>query len=66
MNGLLCNVRDPESLAGAMRQMGLMGTEQRAAMASAGRALVERDFGEAQVVGAYLDALKQLPPAMRV
>jgi glycosyltransferase involved in cell wall biosynthesis len=66
VNGLLCAPRDPLSLAEALRQVGLMGAERRAAMGQAGRALVEREYGEHQVVAAYLDALKQLQLPARV
>ena len=62
LNGLLCNVRDPQSLAEAIRRIGAMKAEQRVAMGRAGRALVEREYGEERVVRAYLDALKQLAP----
>ncbi len=61
VNGLLCAARDPLSLAEAMRKMGIMGAERRAEMGKAGRKLVEREFGEEHVTGAYLAALKQLP-----
>jgi len=60
VNGLLCEVRDSQSLADAMRRLGMMRGEERAAMGSAGRALVERDYGEEHVIHAYLDALAQL------
>lgn len=61
-NGLLCAVRDAEALAQAMRQMGEMAIEDRDTMGQAGRALVEREFGEARVIEAYLDAIAQLCP----
>jgi len=66
VNGLLCEVRNPRSLAEAMLQMGTMGQEQRTAMGRAGRAVAERDYGEEKVIGAYLDALEQLRSSARV
>ncbi len=66
LNGLLCNVCDPQSLAEAIRRIGTMKAEERAAMGRAGRALVERDYGEEKVVRSYLDALKQLARSERV
>lgn len=58
-NGLLCAVRDPASLAEAMRTMGLMDAGKRVTMGKAGRAMVERDFDERLVIRAYLDAIGQ-------
>ena len=60
VNGILCEPRDPLSLTEAMRRMGCMEQEARFAMGSAGRALVEREFGEERVIDAYLDTMKQL------
>ena len=60
VNGFLCEPRDPGSLAEAMRQLGSISAERRAEMGRAGRALVERDYGEEHVIRAYLDALAQL------
>jgi len=60
INGLLCNVRDANSLAQAMRTLGLMAPSRLAEMGQAGRALVEREYGVDRVVEAYLDALAQL------
>ncbi|MCF2514341.1 glycosyltransferase family 4 protein [Sphingomonas sp. G124] len=66
VNGLLCKPRDPQSLAGALRQMAMMGIARRDEMGRAGRALVEREFGEEKVTGAYLNAVKQLLSPARV
>lgn len=66
VNGLLCKVRDAQSLAEAMRQLGSMAPDRRAHMGQAGRALVEREYGVERVVGAYLDALAQLAGGARV
>ena len=59
-NGYLCAVRDPSDLAAAVRKMGLMKCEDRAAMGRAGRAIVERGFSEGRVTRAYSEALSQL------
>lgn len=60
VNGLLCEARNPNSLAQAMQDIGLMDAGKRAAMGSSGRELVEQRFGERRVVEAYLDAIAQL------
>lgn len=59
-NGLLCAVQDPDSLAQAMERIATMNEGERTAMGQAGRALAEREFGEDQVIEAYLEALTQL------
>ena len=64
-NGLLCEARNPNSLAEAMRCMGLMDTEGRNAMGRAGRDIVERSFGQQQLIRAYLDAIAQLRDGAR-
>lgn len=66
VNGLMCEVRNPQSLAKAMREIATMGLVRRAEMGRAGRALVERSYGVDQVVDAYLKALAQLAPVTRV
>ena len=66
VNGLLCDVRDPRALADAIGQLGTMEAERRAAMGREGRALIEREFDEAIVIRAYLDALAQLLLAAKV
>jgi glycosyltransferase involved in cell wall biosynthesis len=63
VNGLLCGVRDPVSLAGAMLKLGQMSAEQRRIMGQAARTLVEERFSEDIVLRAYLDALAELAPA---
>ena len=60
VNGLLCEARDPHSLAAAMRKMGQIGAEERSAMGQAARKIVEREYDERHVIDAYLDALEQL------
>jgi len=66
VNGLLCEVRSAPSLAHAMQRMGEMSADHRAALGKAGRDRVERQFSEELVVNAYLDALRQLRPAVGV
>jgi glycosyltransferase involved in cell wall biosynthesis len=66
VNGLLCEVRNPRSLAEAIRQFGTMGFVRRKQMGQAGRELVERDYGVDRVIRAYLDALAQLSAEARV
>ncbi len=65
VNGLLCQPRSAVALAEAMRTIGLMNDAERQAMGSAGRAIVERGFGEQQVIRAYLEAMAQLQRAAR-
>lgn len=65
INGLLCAVRDPASLAEAMTSIGLMEADQREAMGRAGREMAEREFDEGRVVRAYLDAIGQLSAVAR-
>ena len=66
VNGLLCEARNAQSLAEAILQIGMMDVNQRTRMGLAGRELVERSFSEELVIQAYLDALAQLAPAVRV
>ena len=60
VNGLLCEVRDHESLAQAMEAVGQMDDRKRVAMGMAGREMVERSFDERLVIEAYLQAIRQL------
>jgi glycosyltransferase involved in cell wall biosynthesis len=60
VNGLLCEARNAQSLAEAIRELGSMDPQRRAQMGQAARALVEREYGVERVVRAYLDALAQL------
>jgi glycosyltransferase involved in cell wall biosynthesis len=55
--GLLCAPRSVESLAAAMLSVAALPAAQRRAMGGAGRAFMERCFGETVVHGAYRDAL---------
>lgn len=62
VSGLLCNVRDSESLSKAMKKIILMKPEQRALMGKAGRARMAAFYDQEHVIEAYrsiLDALKK-------
>ena len=58
--GLLCEPRDPVSLASAMERIAGMSVEERSAMGAAGRARMEREFSETLVHRLYLDALLEI------
>ncbi len=58
VTGLLCQARNPESLADAMERMGRLPDDELQKMGRAGRAKVEREFSEGAVVRAYLEALQ--------
>jgi glycosyltransferase involved in cell wall biosynthesis len=57
-NGLLCEVRSPPALARAMETMLELDPADRKAMGLRARDRVEKEFDEALVVGAYLEALR--------
>ncbi|HEX8400915.1 MAG TPA: glycosyltransferase family 4 protein [Allosphingosinicella sp.] len=57
VNGLLCTVRDPRSLADAMLKMIRSGEARRSAMGAAGRRKIEAEYDERIAVGRYLDAI---------
>ena len=57
INGLLCKVKDAESLRRAMQRILAMTYEQRAAMGANGRSLVAAKFDEQLVVAATLRAV---------
>ena len=57
VNGFLCAVRDPASLAEAMGRMLRLGAEDRARLGASARAKVEREYDEQIVAGRYLDAI---------
>jgi glycosyltransferase involved in cell wall biosynthesis len=57
INGFLCVVRDPKSLADAMLTMMRLSPEAQSAMGAAARLRVEREFDERDAVQPYLDAL---------
>lgn len=57
-NGFLCEVRSAESLAGAMDRMLRLTAAERVAMGLRARDKAEREFDQARVVSAYLEALR--------
>ena len=60
INGYLCEVRDPQSLADAMVKLARLGGSQRCTMGAASRLAVEDRFGEPLVISAYLDELARI------
>jgi glycosyltransferase involved in cell wall biosynthesis len=59
-NGLLCQPRDVQSLAGAMRRMVELPASARAAMGRAGRETVEEHFSERIVLDQYCRVLDEV------
>jgi glycosyltransferase involved in cell wall biosynthesis len=59
-NGYLCRVRDPASLAAAMKRLAELSDEDRLAMGQAARRQVQEGFSEEFVIRAYLDVLAEL------
>ena len=59
VNGLLCQVRDSDSLASAMHAMIAMPRSALEEMGRAGRALIETSFAESEVIRRYLDAIEE-------
>lgn len=57
VTGFLCSVRDPASLANAMRDILSLSNAAWASMGSAGRRKVSDEFGENKIIAAYRDAL---------
>ena len=60
ITGVLCEPRDPASLASAMQRIGNMQPGRLRLMGAAARTKVERNFGEQIVVQAYLDVLDEV------
>jgi len=60
VNGLLCEVRNVESLAGALARMLEMSEADRRAMAERGRQKVANEFDERLVIERYKDLLTNL------
>ncbi len=58
--GLLCKVRDADSLAAAIRRFFNLTPEDRAAMGRAGRTKMEHAYDQRLVVQAYCDAIHKL------
>ena len=63
VSGLLCEVRNAESLAAACLQFLAMPHAAKAAMGRAGRDKMERQFDEAIIVEAYQAAISQITKA---
>lgn len=60
INGYLCSVRDPVSLAAAMRKIAELQPQQRLAIGEAARCKAQERFSEEFVVRAYLEVLAAL------
>jgi glycosyltransferase involved in cell wall biosynthesis len=60
LNGLLCEARSAGALEGAIEAFIAMPAAEQRAMGLAGRALVERRFGEHRVIEAYLEVIRSL------
>ncbi len=58
VNGLLCAARSADALHGALEQLIAMSAVELEAMGAAGRARVEAEFDEQQVVRAALDVVE--------
>ncbi|MRU15669.1 glycosyltransferase family 4 protein [Roseovarius sp. A21] len=61
--GFLCEARSAESLAAACEAFISLPSEERAALGCAGRAKMEREYGQNIVLDAYRAALRDLGPA---
>lgn len=59
VNGLLCEVRSPASLAAAMEQMLAMTVSERSVMGAAGRRKVEAEYDQRLVAQAYLAEIER-------
>jgi glycosyltransferase involved in cell wall biosynthesis len=58
VTGLLCEARDSESLAEAMKQFLAMTATERRDMGASGRLKMEQEFDQALVVGAYMRSIE--------
>ncbi|MBK1634196.1 glycosyltransferase family 4 protein [Rhodovulum adriaticum] len=58
--GFLCAVRDGDSLARACARFIALTPQERAAMGTAGRTRIERDFDERHVIAAYREVLARI------
>jgi len=65
VSGLLCEVRNAESLAAAMERFLDLSPEAQQAMGAAGRAKMEREYDQAVVVDAYRAALDTIASGRR-
>jgi glycosyltransferase involved in cell wall biosynthesis len=57
LNGFLCTVRDPQSLADAMLKMLALGDAERAALGNAGRRKIETEYDQRIAIERYLAAI---------
>ena len=60
VNGLLCEVRNAESLAATLARMLDMSGAERRAMAERGRKKVAEEFDERVVVETYKDLVQKM------
>jgi glycosyltransferase involved in cell wall biosynthesis len=60
INGLLTPLLDPQALAARIKDMLAASPEQRAALGTAGQALLHRQFGKSAIVEAYLSLYDRL------
>jgi glycosyltransferase involved in cell wall biosynthesis len=60
ISGFLCEVRSAESLAAAIERFLALPSEAQQAMGQAGRTKMEREYDQAIVVDAYLEAITRL------
>ncbi|MEM5389096.1 glycosyltransferase family 4 protein [Paraburkholderia phymatum] len=60
VNGLLCDVRNVDSLAATLAHMLDMSDDERRAMGARGREKVTKEFDERGVVERYKDVIRQL------
>lgn len=63
VNGLLCQVKDPDDLAEKMMQMIRLSPEKRLDMGAAGRRKVTAQFDENIVIRKYLDMIDEIAAA---
>ncbi len=60
VNGFLCEIKSPESLAEQMMKVAALGIEGREEMGLNGRAKVINEFDEKIVIKKYLEVIKKL------
>jgi glycosyltransferase involved in cell wall biosynthesis len=58
VNGYLCRVRDPRSLADAMLRLVRLSADERTRLGLAGRARIEAEYDERLVISRYLTAIE--------
>jgi glycosyltransferase involved in cell wall biosynthesis len=63
VNGFLCDVRDPRSLADAIMRLAQLSAGKRVTFGEASRRLVEQRFSEDVVIEAYIAALGEVGAA---